>query len=63
MDVDFVADALTIELSDMPDGALVRLKAPATGRTYVGRGITATIAGGDIHIQRAGEPLRTCRRT
>lgn len=62
VDVDFVADALTIELSDVPSGRAERLAAPATGRTYVGRGVTATIAGGDIHIQRVGRPPRTCRR-
>lgn len=62
LDVDFLTDGLTIDLTPLPGGTSRRLTAPATGLPFVGEGMTVNLSNGEIVILRADEPVQTCRR-
>jgi len=64
LDVDFLDDGLTLDLSSLPGGRPLRLKASTTGAPFTNQGATLQLAGTDaIVITITGKPAMTCERT
>lgn len=62
LDIDFLTNGLTIDLTPLPRGTSRRLTAPATGLPFVAEGMTVNLSNGEIVVLRPDEPVQTCRR-
>ena len=62
VDVDFLGDGLTLDLTILPDGETRRLISPGTGVPFFGDGINLQIVSGKILILRPDIPAKACRR-
>lgn len=62
VDVDFLDQGLRMAVTWLPGGPTEQLRAPATGRPFVGARTRATIVGGTTAFEQAGGSVRICHR-
>lgn len=64
LDADFLEDGLTLELTSLPGGRPLRLKASTTGEPFVSEDARLRLAGTDAVVITFGSaPAMTCSRT